>query len=139
MRNPDYWKKDKPYLDGNDFNIVSNPSTAILSFITDRFDLTFPWEVTPDDRKLVRKDAPQAICETTSMNLNLNLLVNGTAAPFDNPDIRRAIVLALDRKAFVDDDVKNLSQNWAVAPALVKLALRDDRRSQTHKEPHGRG
>src|SRR6266404_9558769 len=33
------------------------------------------------------------------------------------------------------DDVKNLSQIWAVAPALVKLALRDDRRSQTDKEP----
>src|SRR5262249_7520220 len=95
-------QKDKPYLDGIDFNTVSNPSMAILSFIADRFDLTFPWEMTPDDRKLVRKDAPQAIRETTSMNLNLNLLINGTAAPFDNPDIRRAIVLALDRKAFVD-------------------------------------
>ena len=33
------------------------------------------------------------------------------------------------------DDVKNLSQIWAVAPALVKLALRDDRRGQTDKEP----
>jgi hypothetical protein len=33
------------------------------------------------------------------------------------------------------DDVENLSQIWAVAPALVKLALRDDRRSQIDKEP----
>src|SRR5260370_989750 len=66
VRNPDYWKKGRPYLDGIDFNIVSNPSTAILSFIAGRFDLTFPWEVTPADRKLVQKDAPQAICETTS-------------------------------------------------------------------------
>jgi hypothetical protein len=33
------------------------------------------------------------------------------------------------------DDVENLSQIWAVAPALVKLALRDDRRSQKDKEP----
>jgi hypothetical protein len=37
--------------------------------------------------------------------------------------------------ACVIDDVKNLSQIWAVAPALVKLALRDDRRSQIDKEP----
>ena len=33
------------------------------------------------------------------------------------------------------DDVKNSSQIWAVAPALVKLVLRDDRRSQFNKEP----
>lgn len=34
-----------------------------------------------------------------------------------------------------NDDAKDLSQIWAVAPALVKLALRDDRRNQTAKEP----
>jgi hypothetical protein len=33
------------------------------------------------------------------------------------------------------DDVKNLSQIWAVAPALAKLALRDDQRGQRSKEP----
>jgi hypothetical protein len=33
------------------------------------------------------------------------------------------------------DDVKNLSQIWAVAPALVKLALRDVQQDQTDKEP----
>ena len=31
--------------------------------------------------------------------------------------------------------VENLSQIWAVAPALAKLALRDDRRSHLNKEP----
>jgi hypothetical protein len=35
----------------------------------------------------------------------------------------------------VVDYVENLSQIWAVAPALVKLALRDDPRSQNDKEP----
>jgi hypothetical protein len=33
------------------------------------------------------------------------------------------------------DDVENHSQIWAVAPALVKLALRDVQRSQKDKEP----
>ena len=102
VRNPDYWKKGRPYLDAIDFTIVNNPSTAALSFVAGRFDLTFPWEVTPADLKFIKKEAPAAICETTSMNLNVNLLVNRTAAPFDNPDMRRALVLALDRKAFVD-------------------------------------
>lgn len=66
------------------------------------FDMTFPWEVTPEDKKIIKGGAPAAVCETTSMNLNINLLVNRTAPPFDNADMRRALMLALDRKAFVD-------------------------------------
>jgi peptide/nickel transport system substrate-binding protein len=102
VRNPDYWRKGRPYLDAIDFTIVNNPSTAVLSFVAGRFDLTFPWEVTANDLKFVKKESTSAICETTSMNLNVNLLVNRTAPPFDNADMRRVLVLALDRKAFID-------------------------------------
>ena len=31
-----------------------------------------------------------------------NLLVNRDAPPFDNPDLRKALALAIDRKAFVE-------------------------------------
>ena len=102
VRNADYWKKSWPWLDGIDFVIVNNPSTAVLSFVAGRFDMTFPWEVTPLQAKFVKKESPSAICETTSMNLNVNLLVNRTVAPFDKPEIRKALILALDRKPFVE-------------------------------------
>jgi peptide/nickel transport system substrate-binding protein len=109
-RNPDYWKKGRPYLDGIDFNIVSNPTTAIVSFVAGRFDMTFPWEVTPEDLKTVKRDAPDALCETTSMNLNVNLLINSTRPPFDSADLRRAVSLAIDRKEFVDSITQGNSQ-----------------------------
>ena len=109
VRNPDYWRKGRPYLDAIDFTIVNNPSTAVLSFVAGRFDLTFPWEMTANDLKFVKKESTAALCETTSMNLNVNLLVNRTAPPFDSPDMRRALVLALDRKAFVDTLTQGLS------------------------------
>ncbi|HEX3953610.1 MAG TPA: ABC transporter substrate-binding protein, partial [Stellaceae bacterium] len=32
VRNPDYWKPGRPYLDGIDFTIIHNRSTAILAF-----------------------------------------------------------------------------------------------------------
>ena len=101
-RNTDYRKKDRPYLDGIEFIIVNNPSTAVLSFVAGRFDMTFPWEVTPLQAKFVKKEAPTAICETTSMNLNINLLVNRTVAPFDKAELRHALMLAMDRKPYVE-------------------------------------
>ena len=45
-RNPDYWKKNRPYLDGIEYTVIPNRSTAILSFIAGKFDMTFPFEVT---------------------------------------------------------------------------------------------
>src|SRR5690242_6503584 len=40
-RNPDYWRKGRPYLDGVEFTIIPNRSTAILAFVAGRFDMTF--------------------------------------------------------------------------------------------------
>jgi peptide/nickel transport system substrate-binding protein len=52
--------------------------------------------------KDVRNQAPQAVCDLVSSNASTNLLVNREAPPFDNPDLRRALALALDRKSFID-------------------------------------
>ena len=45
-RNPDYWKSRRPYLDGVEYTIITNRSTAILGFIAGKFDMTFPYQVT---------------------------------------------------------------------------------------------
>jgi peptide/nickel transport system substrate-binding protein len=55
VRNPDYFKPGKPHLDGIEFHIVSSPSTAMLSFVAGRFDITFPWEVTIPQLRDVRR------------------------------------------------------------------------------------
>ena len=46
-KNPDYWKEGRPYLDGIEYQIVPNRSTAILGFIAGQFDVTWPYSVTP--------------------------------------------------------------------------------------------
>jgi len=101
-RNRDYWKKDRPYLDGLEFTIIPNRSTAILAFVTGKFDLTFPFEVSIPLLADVAAQAPQAICQLSPANGTVNLIVNRDKPPFDNADLRRAIALALDRKAFID-------------------------------------
>jgi peptide/nickel transport system substrate-binding protein len=81
---------------------VPNRSTAILAFIGGKFDMTFPTEVSIPLLKEVRAQAPQAVCVVAPTNVSTNLIVNRDAPPFDNPDIRRAMALALDRRAFID-------------------------------------
>ena len=41
VRNPDYWKKGKPYLDGIEWKVIENRSTRILAFVAGEFDMTF--------------------------------------------------------------------------------------------------
>jgi peptide/nickel transport system substrate-binding protein len=99
-RNPDYWKPGRPYLDGIDWIIVPSISTRILGLVADKFDSVFG--VTIPLLKDVKSQAPQAACEVIPTNVPRTLLVNPSTPPFDNPELRRAMALTLDRKAFID-------------------------------------
>ncbi len=103
-RNPDYWKPGLPYLDGIEYTIIKDPATANLAFIAGKFDMTFPLAgLTIPLMKNIESAVPQAICELNSgEGINRHLLVNYHIPPFDNPQIRRAMALSIDRKAFVD-------------------------------------
>lgn len=102
VRNSDYWKTDRPYLDGIDYTIIPDRSTAILAFIAGRLDMTFPYEVTPALQKQVNTDDPEAICQTVPLNVSVTMLINRNRPPFDSPDLREAMALGVDRKAFLD-------------------------------------
>jgi peptide/nickel transport system substrate-binding protein len=102
VRNPDYWKKGKPYVDAIDMRIIDSRSTRILAFVSGEFDMTFDRDVTVPLMKDVAAQAPKAICQLSPTNVSTNLAVNSAAPPFDNPQIRKAMALALDRKAFID-------------------------------------
>ena len=101
-RNTEYWKPGRPYLDGIEFTIIPDRSTAVLAFIAGKFDLTFPYELTMPLLRDVASQAPRAICEVDPTNVSINLIVNRDGPPFDNPDIRRSLMLALDRKSLID-------------------------------------
>jgi peptide/nickel transport system substrate-binding protein len=101
-RNPDYWKPGRPYLDGIEWTIIKDVSTRVLAFVAGKSDLFSPYGVTIPLLKDIESHAPDAICEVTATNVNRTLIVNRDKAPFDNADLRRAMSLTLDRKAFID-------------------------------------
>jgi peptide/nickel transport system substrate-binding protein len=102
VKNPDYWKKGRPYLDGIEFAIIPDRSTRVLAFIAGKFDMTFPTDITVPLLKTIRADAPKAQCTMRESGVSGNLIINRERPPFDNPKIRRALALALDRQSFID-------------------------------------
>ena len=130
-RNPDYWKKGRPYLDSIEYTIIRNLSTAVLAFVTGKFDMTFAYSVTEPLLKDVNRQMPRAICKLAPIGVNRSLIANRDKPPFDNPDLRRAMALSLDRKAFIDiitegkGDIGGVMQPppeglWGMPPEILK-------------------
>ena len=99
VRNPDYWKPNRPYLDGIETTIIPAASTRLLAFVAGNFDMI---QLTIPQLKDLRNQAPQAQCDVVMDNNSRDLLINRAKPPFDNLELRRAMALSLDRQAFID-------------------------------------
>ncbi len=102
VKNPDYWKKGQPYLDGVDSIIVGNRSTRVLGLIAGEFDLTTTGDITVPLKNDIAARAPHIVCTLGPTNVSTNLLVNAKRPPFDNAQLRRAMALSIDRQGFID-------------------------------------
>jgi peptide/nickel transport system substrate-binding protein len=101
-KNPDYWKSGRPLLDGIDYTIITSRSTAALALVAGKGDVSFPYDWTIPVVKDVKSQVPNMMCEIGPTNVSTNLIVNRDSQPFDNPEVRKAMALTLDRKAFID-------------------------------------
>jgi peptide/nickel transport system substrate-binding protein len=101
-RNPDYWKKDRPYLDGIEYKIIKNQSTAALTFVSGAVDITSFYFFQVPMLKDIKSQKADVICELMASNVQRNVIVNRESPPFNDPNVRRAVALTLDRQAFLD-------------------------------------
>lgn len=122
-RNPDYYEKGKPYFDGMEYRIISDPTSltnAVMSGL-----VNFSKEIPPKDWARVK----------TNQNLTTHaeegssyywLLPNNTHKHLNNAKVRQAIAYAIDRQAIVDGVFFHQATpilggvipkwNWAYAP-----------------------
>src|SRR4029078_4326595 len=93
-KNQEYWKPGRPYLDGIEYTIIPNRSTAILAFVAGQFDMTFPYEVSIPLLTDAEDHSPKATCEVAPAPETTNIIMSRTKPPFDKAEIRRAVALS---------------------------------------------
>ena len=101
-RNRDYWKPDRPYLDAIEQRVIPSRATRVLSLVAADLDMTSPGDVTVPVMKDIASSAPKVQCTLGPTNVSSNVLINTAKPPFDDPRLRRAAMLGLDRQAFID-------------------------------------
>ena len=101
-RNPDYWKKDRPYLDGIEYQIIKNVATGSLAFVSGKVDMTSWYFLQVPMLNDINKQIGQEVCHMAPTNVLRSVIINREKPPFGNPNVRRAIALTLDRQAFID-------------------------------------
>jgi peptide/nickel transport system substrate-binding protein len=100
VKNPDYFVKGRPYLDGLKFVIIRDRSTQIAAVQSMQLDVAGSgWNRT--NAEDAKKGAPKLVLLETDSNVNDNVLVNFKRAPFSDRRVRHAINLALDRKSYL--------------------------------------
>ena len=102
VKNENYWKQGRPYLDGVDWTIIKSVATRVLAFISGEFDMTFDADITIPLMKDVMAKNPTAVCQLVPTAVSRNLIVNSDSPPFNNAELRKALALSMDRKAFID-------------------------------------
>jgi peptide/nickel transport system substrate-binding protein len=114
-RNPDYFVPDRPYLDGIRYTIIRERGTRLAALQAGRLDAFVPLEMTKAMADTAKSVTPALVIAEIGQNGSDNVLINHKRAPFDNPLVRKAVNLALDRRSYV----RSVRQDGAVVGAAL--------------------
>jgi len=96
----DYFVKGRPYLDGIDYIIIRKKGTRIAAMISGQVDLNQPTETDEQVYKQL-KDIKEMDFNKTYLASNVNIIINNKQPPFNNPKLRRAVNMAINRYDYV--------------------------------------
>ncbi len=96
-RNPDYFIKDRPYLDGYKFYISPETSVRAAAIRSGRAYIEFRNLPNAEVEAIRKQLGDKVAVQETPMTGWWGIAVNSTAKPFNDVRVRKALTLGLDR------------------------------------------
>jgi peptide/nickel transport system substrate-binding protein len=117
VRNPDYYLKGRPYLDGITLQVIPDEGNIVAGLRGGTVH-----HATFEDNKnhLVLKDQPTlTVHRGARMGMEF-LVINNSMPPFDNAKVRQAMAYAIDRQEIVQASLQGLGQLIGPLPPALK-------------------
>ncbi|PYO20889.1 MAG: peptide ABC transporter substrate-binding protein, partial [Candidatus Rokuibacteriota bacterium] len=99
VKNPDYFVKGRPYLDGIKYVIIKERGTRVAALQAGQVEAAFPGDTSKTTAEQLKKAVPQMVITRAAENVNENVIMNTKKPPFDNVKARLAVAHAIDRRA----------------------------------------
>jgi len=96
-KNPNYWDKGKPYLDGYRAIFIKDSAAQVAAVRAERAHIQFRGFSPAERDSLVAALGPKITVQESPWDCALLVAVNHEKKPFDDKRVRRALTLALDR------------------------------------------
>jgi peptide/nickel transport system substrate-binding protein len=101
VKNPDYFVKGRPYLDGLKFIVIVERGTRTAAMQAGQLDVAFPGETSKTTMEQLKKAVPQMVFHQVAQDVTDNIIMNVKKPPFDNPKVRLAVSYAIDRRGLI--------------------------------------
>lgn len=135
-KNPDYWQRDRPFLDEVRALVIPDDAAGTAAFQAKRLDMLGGnnQPIPPTAVEDIKRGNPAAVLAEALRNRPTHVYLNTAVPPLNDVRVRRAISLAIDRDEYLRV-MEGGKGGWALAGALSDLFTQEEVKQILRHDP----